>query len=208
MAKLRMRQLVVALVATAGACTFDPPAKPGATTGGGVGVAGQTGAGGSVYVGGTAGSSPSATGAGGTISTTGGGPGNTVPIPAGYTNADVGAYMLGAPILPSSATTSIDSPDTGCYQLTGIVRDFKGFNEPGGHPDFEHYAGAAQTTGLVAPTLGTDRKPVYASKCESGSTLDPTACPYGPQTTSKMDFDEWYRTTDGVNLAYEVSFIS
>jgi fibro-slime domain-containing protein len=77
----------------------------------------------------------------------------------------------------------------------------------GATPDFEHYSGSAQTMGLVASTLGADRKPVYASKCESGSTLDKTICPYGPETTSKMDFDEWYRTTDGVNLAYEVNFI-
>ena len=208
MANVRLTYLLSFGVTMFGACTFDPaPKAAGVTTGGGSGSAGQTGAGGSIYIGGTAGASVGS-GAAGATAVAGGGPGNSVPIPAGYTNADVGAYMLGAPIPASSATTSIDSPDTGCYQITGIVRDFKGFNEAGGHPDFEHYSGSAQTTGLVAPTLGADRKPVYASKCESGgAVLDQTACPYGPETTSKMYFDEWYRTTDGVNLAYEVNFI-
>jgi hypothetical protein len=74
------------------------------------------------------------------------------------------------------------------------------------HPDFEDYSGNAPTTGLVAPTLGTDHKPVYASRCESGSMMcggtgsgiDPTACPYGRETTSKTLYDQWYRTMDGV----------
>ena len=192
-----------------GACTFDPAARGMDSTGGSAGAtASQTGAAGALYIGNDAGSSSRTSDGGGGAVITGGGPGTQVAIPPGYTNADIGAYMLGAPIPASSSTTSIDSPDTGCYRLTGIVRDFKGFNQPGGDPDFEHYSGSAQTTGLVAQTLGADRKPVYASQCESGGgALDKAACPYGPQTTSKADFDEWYRTTDGVNLAYEVNFI-
>ena len=34
-----------------------------------------------------------------------------------------------------------------------------------------------------------------------------TACPYGAQTTSKMDYDQWYRTIDGTNMAYQINFI-
>ena len=33
--------------------------------------------------------------------------------------------------------------------LMGVVRDFKGINEPGGHPDFEAFSGKDVTTGLV-----------------------------------------------------------
>jgi fibro-slime domain-containing protein len=198
--------LLFLVVATTGvACTFNPATPTGravTTTGG----AGQQGSGGSIFISGTAGASKGGTGAGGTSVV--GGSTNQVPIPAGYTPADIGAYMLGDPIAPSSGMTVLDSPNSGCYQVVGVVRDFKGFNEAGGHPDFEHYSGAAQTTGLVAAMLGPDRKPVYASKCESGNpNLDMAACPYGPQTTSKMLYDEWYRTTDGVNLAYKVNFI-
>jgi hypothetical protein len=145
----------------------------------------------------------------------GGGPGSFVPIPAGYTMASIGAYMLGAPIPASATTQTIQSPNTGCYQITAIVRDFRGCKEMPAHPDFEDYQGSGQTTGLVATTLGTDSKPVYSSHCESGSLmcggsgagLDPTVCPYGPETTSKALFDEWYRTIDGVNLAYQVHLI-
>jgi fibro-slime domain-containing protein len=212
MSKLRVRFVwVLASVGLAGlavsACTFDPgPRTSSPLTTGAAGN--RTGAGGSIFIAGTAGST-NTTGAGGAAGgATGPGTTNQVPIPAGYTPADVGAYMLGDPITASTGTSVIDSPNSGCYQVVGIVRDFKGFNEAGGHPDFEHYSGGAQTPGLVAAALGPDRKPVYASKCESGAgNLDPAACPYGPQTTTKADYDEWYRTTDGVNLAYKVNFI-
>jgi fibro-slime domain-containing protein len=153
-------------------------------------------------------------GDGGTDSGAGDGS-NQIPIPAGYTQTEIGAYALGAPVSATSGVQTIDAPATGCSQVVAIVRDFRGCFETSAHPDFEDYSGGAQTTGLVAPTLGADRKPVYASKCESGSPmcggfgngLDPTVCPYGPQTTSKADYDEWYRTTANVNLAYEVNLI-
>jgi fibro-slime domain-containing protein len=199
--------LAAAGVLAPAACSFNPgpPSGSAAPAAGAAGQGQGPGAGGATFIAGTAGATSGGAGAAGS---TIGGSTNQVPIPPGYTNADIGAYMLGAPITATSGTTVIDSPNSGCYQVVGIVRDFKGFNEAGGHPDFEHYSGSAQTTGLVAATLGADRKPVYASKCESGgAALDPTACPYGPQTTSKMYYDEWYRTTDGVNLAYKVNFI-
>jgi fibro-slime domain-containing protein len=194
-----------------GACTFDPPAKGSAVTGsstGHAGASGNSGAGGSTSVSG-AGGGLVGSGTGGTA-VTGGGPGIQVPIPPGYTNADIGAYMLGDPISAAGGAMTIDSPNTRCYQLVGIVRDFKGFNEAGGHPDFEHYSGGPQTPGLVSNVLGSDRKPVYSSMCELASVpigTTTTACPYGPQTTTKADFDQWYRTTDGVNLAYKLNFI-
>jgi len=207
-APLRLVRLpfLAASVAAFAACTFNPAPKEPAgttTTGNGTGAAGHTGAGGS-RMSGTAGSASTPTGGGGVT----GGTGNQIPIPPGYTNADVGAYRLGTPINASGGTTVIDSPNSGCYEVVGVVRDFKGFNEAGGHPDFEHYSGDKQTTGLVATTLGSNRKPVYASMCESGAgSLSASACPYGPETTSKADFDEWYRTTDGVNLAYKINFV-
>jgi fibro-slime domain-containing protein len=197
------------------ACSFNPGPAGSAVVHATAGAAGSTGAGGSVYISGTAGMRQTS-GAGGTGPTfTGGGPGNPVPIPAGYTMADIGAYKLGAEVPANGGTTMIDTAPMGCYQVVGVVRDFQGCNEAMPHPDFEHFSGGAQSPGLVAPMLGADRKPVYASQCESdmpncqGSSggAGTANCPYGPQTTTKANYDEWYRTIDGVNKAYEVTFV-
>jgi fibro-slime domain-containing protein len=53
--------------------------------------------------------------------------------------------------------------------------------------------------------LGADRKPTYASACEASPLR--AACPYGQQTTSQADFDQWYRAAAGVNDAYVVYFM-
>jgi len=217
----RLMRLPYLLAATAAvfvvslACSFNPTPPPGSaitSTGNG-----NTGAAGSGTMVGNSGSAGYLVGNGNGNATAGatfmGGTANEIPIPAGYTHAEIGAYQLGDPV--AAGTQDIDSPNTTCYQIVALVRDFKGCNETPPHPDFEDYSGGAQTTGLVAATLGADRKPVYASKCESGSLmcggtgngLDMTACPYGPETTSKADFDQWYRTTAGVNLAYKINLI-
>jgi fibro-slime domain-containing protein len=90
--------------------------------------------------------------------------------------------------------------------LLGVVRDFKGADE-NGHADFETKGiqGADITPGMVATTLGPDKKPVYASMCEIGHAAAAPTCPYGAQNTSKALFDQWYRDTPGVNDAYTVS---
>ncbi len=80
--------------------------------------------------------------------------------------------------------------------LTGLVRDFRAAEEPGGHPDFETFAGDDASVGIVQDMLGADHKPVYKP---TGAMVSM----YGPQTTSKARFDEWYRNTDGVNQAIE-----
>lgn len=68
-------------------------------------------------------------------------------------------------------------------QMTGRIRDFQA-----SHPDFEGTLG--DDRGFVATDLGADEKPVYAGP--AGGTL----------TTSGPDnFDQWYRDTDGVNIA-------
>jgi fibro-slime domain-containing protein len=151
-----------------------------------------------------------------------GGPGATNPgsmvddtpsVPAvGFILTEVGGYKLGAPLDPSDTmgTTPATSPGA-CNTIIGIVRDFKGAlaaaggaAQPGGHPDFEVFEGRGITRGLVAPDLGADSKPVYASHCETGVPISAT-CPFGAMTTSKADFDEWYHSSPGVNkpfLAY------
>jgi fibro-slime domain-containing protein len=133
-------------------------------------------------------------------------------LPPGFTEADAGGYELGVPIDDSNAGAAGAPGDdqtagnTCGNILLGEVRDFKGANEPGGHPDFEVFTSTASTPHLVADALGSDKKPVYASICEQGMTLDPKMCPQGPETTTRANFDEWYRNTPGVNLPYIAYF--
>jgi fibro-slime domain-containing protein len=125
-------------------------------------------------------------------------------LPADYTKADMGGYKLGPAVTvgTAGATGAAGAPSTsGCgTAILGVVRDFKGKNEPGGHPDFETYAGASASKGIVKDTLGTDQKPVYNG---TGPIIDATN---GQQTTSKMDFDQWYRATANFNKPYQVYF--
>jgi fibro-slime domain-containing protein len=80
--------------------------------------------------------------------------------------------------------------------LTGLVRDFKAAEEPGGHPDFETFSGNGASPGIVEDLLGMDKKPVY-------KPVGPFTSMYGQQTTSKERYDQWYRDTDGVNMSIQ-----
>ena len=83
--------------------------------------------------------------------------------------------------------------------LLGVVRDVRGAKDPSGHPDFEAaMSGNDVTPNLVAPTLGVDQKPLYTSKCQVGQLSPPRVCPFGPQTTTEANFNQWYRDTPGV----------
>jgi fibro-slime domain-containing protein len=123
-------------------------------------------------------------------------------IPPGTTfvPTESGAYALGAPIDgKGTANTGITAGDQACNTIAGVVRDFKDSKE-GGHPDFEAFAGTTQTVGMVQTALGPDGKPVYTGICEAAGVT--AACPFSQQTTSKANFDQWYRFTDGVNKPY------
>ncbi len=78
--------------------------------------------------------------------------------------------------------------------LTGLIRDFRSSKVMGGHPDFENFGGTTETKGLVKPTLGADKKPVFASN--NGDNTN------GMQLTSEASFNQWYRNTEGVNQAF------
>jgi fibro-slime domain-containing protein len=143
-------------------------------------------------------------GANGSAGSSSGTPGPYM-LPADFTAADLGGYKTGAAITDSSSTGSAGAANTGSgsgcgTQIVGVVRDFKGINEPMGHPDFEHFAGTSASKGIVKPDLGSDQKPVYAA---TGAFIDPAN---GQQTTSKADFDQWYRNTQDVNKPYAVYF--
>ena len=72
---------------------------------------------------------------------------------------------------PAGAVDSAAPPDQ--IALTGTVRDFQG-----SHPDFQSYNG--DDRGIVTPTIGPDRKPVYAYTPPDSS----------PTTTSKDNDDD------------------
>jgi fibro-slime domain-containing protein len=117
--------------------------------------------------------------------------------PQGFINVtDVtsGAYALGPQItsLPDAGAPggTIGTVPTNCTALYGVIRDFKMGNQPGGHPDFET-APVGIETGIVATTLGSDGKPVYA-------TTDAKS----PSTTGPDNFNQWYNDVPGVNMSY------
>jgi fibro-slime domain-containing protein len=190
----------------AGACG-SPRVEAVGGDGGGSGAPSGVGTGGTSVNGGGSGgvvgkppsALPPAGGAGG--ENTGGSGG--MPI-TGFTPADVGGWKLGPEVMGEVPPTGVANEGKSCDAMVAVVRDFKGLNEDNGHPDFEAYEGDEPTKGLVAEMLGADRKPVYASKCELANTTG--NCPFGPQTTSKKDFDEWYRYTEGVNKPYLLYF--
>jgi fibro-slime domain-containing protein len=165
-------------------CSFDPGA-PGVGGGGPPGTVGHGGRGSGIPAG------------------NGGNSGGPVPP---ITPADIGGYGLGDAVSGSgTGSGGIVAGSDGCSTVVGVVRDFKGKNEAGGHPDFEAFAGNQPTRGLVGAATDANHKPVYASTCQGG-TMSATACPYGQQTTSKANFDQWYRNTSGVNQPFFVYF--
>lgn len=192
-------------------CSTDPNVTRatggmGGTAAGGSGAggsgAGGTGAGGTA---GTMGKPPMPVGTGGAPATGGmGGTGNMPPPLTGVTPADIGGWKLGVPITDDVPETGVGMGASGeCNALVGVVRDFKGF-DVGGHSDFERFAGANPTLGLVGANLGADRKPVYGAQCETAGRTGP--CPHGQQMSGQAAFDQWYRFVDGVNKPYLIYF--
>jgi len=136
-------------------------------------------------------------------------------LPTGFTQADQGGWQLGDALSGPDAGTTMTPDGTTCGNiLTAVVRDFQGRNVLGAAActagstlmnascDFQGpLYGDDITPNLVAMALGTDQKPVYASLCEEAKVHSPMppACPYGPETTTKADFDQWYRFAQGVN---------
>jgi fibro-slime domain-containing protein len=118
--------------------------------------------------------------------------------PAGYTNntmVAVGAYSLGPEITASTVDPSTGNMNgtsaSNCVAFLGVVRDFKMGNQAGGHPDFET-APVGVELGIVASTLGTDNKPVYAATGQQPLL----------STTGADNFNQWYNNVPGVNMPY------
>ena len=75
-------------------------------------------------------------------------------------------------------------------ELRVVVRDFRSGEKDGQpkHPDFE--GKVAIDPGIVAPMLGQDQKPAYAGGTQG-------------TTTTKENFDQWYRDVPGINITLE-----
>ncbi|HEX2839531.1 MAG TPA: fibro-slime domain-containing protein [Phycisphaerales bacterium] len=115
--------------------------------------------------------------------------------------------------------------------LHAVIRDFKGRNDTGGHPDFESFSGPRATVGLVADTLGSDSKPVLASsgtgrligtewKDSQGRPIRPASYSAAMgdvpgryentnnrQITSAESFASWYNDTAGVNVSLSTNLV-
>jgi fibro-slime domain-containing protein len=123
-------------------------------------------------------------------------------LPDDFTPANNGGWKLGeeVPTNPgSTGGTGGMGGSGGCgAEILGVVRDFRAGKDkdqkvlPDGHPDFETFTGNGEK-GIVDVTLGSDLKPVYV---DSEHRF----------TTTKENFDQWYRTDPEVNQAHFVSF--
>jgi fibro-slime domain-containing protein len=130
--------------------------------------------------------------------------GSTPIMLTGVTKTELGGYKRGEAIVPGMTNTGVNvEGNDGCGVLVGVVRDFN-TKDPGRHPDFEIFGGQVVVKGLVDTAIDADRKPVYASKCEAA--YDTTLCPTGQQTTSKANFDQWYRDVPGANYPFLLYF--
>jgi fibro-slime domain-containing protein len=117
-------------------------------------------------------------------------------LPPGFTPVTKGGYKLGEEFKSSTlpAATDAGSNNRCTGQILGVMRDFKrGDWQPDGHPDFETFAGDGEK-GIVQPMLGSDSKPVYVDAPHKF-------------TTSKTNFDQWYRNVQGVNFPYLIYLV-
>ena len=126
---------------------------------------------------------------------------------------------------PTSTAVADGLPDV--MTFNAIIRDFKAGNQTGGHPDFETYGHSDASIGLIANTLDTDGKPVFADAygydgCNGfknaagqrilpsfasrtlGDTVGTLTRSTAKQLTSSDAFRQWYRDSAGVNLARSV----
>ena len=148
----------------------------------GCSAAGEGGPGGGVSEGGTSGQG--GIGQGGSIPTSG--------------SANGGS---GAIIDPTDPT--MDDPE--CDSVLEVT--YRDFTEA--HPDFEMpFRGDVVRRGLIAPTLGAGRKPVFLSAvgCPA-DTMTPLGCANWSVTEPTLStadaFAEWYADAPGVNMTLE-----
>ena len=131
------------------------------------------------------------------------------------------ALLLAGPCYADSSSETL--------QLTGLVRDFRAYNAPHGHPDFQTDPdlGFGIYNGNVSPMLGSDGKPVYTgagwlTKTQWKTVANKPICYLlydaslgdkkgtkgGASTgaiTSAASFYQWYNDVPGVNMSQPLS---
>jgi fibro-slime domain-containing protein len=114
---------------------------------------------------------------------------------AGGAGAGAGQTGAGGDLFPSGSSSGMGGGNGNCDpELTGVVRDFRAYNNGAGHPDFETFTGDG-LQGIVEDTLGDDHKPVYA---HAGGTI---------YTTGPDEYNQWYRDVDGVNMPIQYTIV-
>jgi fibro-slime domain-containing protein len=128
-------------------------------------------------------------------------------LPDNFVPTEHGGYALGPPITGAGLDGGgliQNGASQSCSLVLGVVRDFLSYGlQDGGDLDFEHFSGQAPTLTLVQSALGSDQKPVYGGQCDDNGIAVPP-CTWGQQMTTEASFDQWYRSTPGVNLPYLV----
>jgi fibro-slime domain-containing protein len=99
---------------------------------------------------------------------------------------EVGIYQTPASASSGGSATMPDETPPTSFFLTMYLRDFRRYvaTDPSTNPDF---ADRNSEVGVVDPSLGTDRKPVYRTPANTTPTFGQAA------------FDQWYRDTPGTN---------
>lgn len=108
------------------------------------------------------------------------------------------------PTGPRFEDTEVEPTDECDGEIPVVYRDFSE-----AHPDFEMaFRGDGIRRQLVAPTLGADNRPIFASSIGCPAQRDtPTGCSNDTRQqvviTSAETFGQWYRDTPGVNIPIE-----
>ena len=145
---------------------------------------------------------------------------------ATLTLAAVGAIAaLQSDMDVQTAQSGDDAPEF--IELSAVIRDFKGYGEKGGHPDFQRFSGTTRI-GLMGDTLADDGTPKLADQRgwkikkeyydRYGRIINPAM--YDPAAGDKKgelqrmndvrissadSFSSWYHDTPGVNVSTSIT---
>ena len=84
--------------------------------------------------------------------------------------------------------------------LTATIRDFKAYNQTGGHPDFQYFSGST-TVGLVQDALDSDGKPVAPVDPAVVAEVIPCPQPYGYRNRI-MIRSQWNKPEQRLNIGF------
>ncbi len=96
-----------------------------------------------------------------------------------------------------------------------VYHDFKGWDEPGGHVDFQHFQGNGRGfAGIVQPTLGPNGMPVHVAGCSPTpgaaypKLLTANNCPPGAENPTWDPAIDWFGMWYVDNATYNKAIVS